>query len=146
GEGTDTGGGFDVNSCGVYLPAAGGIPAPYLPTCPAGSMRNPLTLTDGFPTQFSWGYRLAARADYNSAFGTPLTLSPRLAFSHDVNGTTPGPGGNFLDGRMSYTVGVEANYLQKLVFDLSYTGFSGGGQFNQIADRDFASFTVKYSF
>nr|MBP8080973.1 DUF1302 domain-containing protein [Arenimonas sp.] len=42
GEGTDTGGGFDVNSCGVYLPAAGGIPAPYLPTCPPGSMRNPL--------------------------------------------------------------------------------------------------------
>ena len=146
GEGTDTGGGFDVNSCGVYLPAPGGIPAPYLPTCPPGAVRNPLTLTDGFPTKFSWGYRLAARADYNSAFGTPLTLSPRIAFSHDVNGTTPGPGGNFLDGRMSYTVGVEANYLQKLVFDLSYTGFSGGGQFNQIADRDFASFTVKYSF
>ena len=93
-----------------------------------------------------WGYRLAARADYNSAFGTPLTLSPRIAFAHDVNGTTPGPGGNFLEGRKIRTVGVEANYLQKLVFDLSYTAFMGGGQFNQIADRDFASFTVKYSF
>ena len=47
---------------------------------------------------------------------------------------------------MSGTVGVEANYLNKLVFDLSYTSFWGGGQFNQISDRDFASFTVKYSF
>ena len=129
GEGTDTGGGCDV----AHVVAA-------------GCLRNPLTLTDGFPTQFSWGYRLAARADYNSAFGTAITLSPRVAFNHDVNGITPGPGGNFLEGRKSGTLGVEANYLNKLVFDLSYTAFTGGGQFNQIADRDFASFTVKYSF
>jgi hypothetical protein len=146
GEGTDTGGGPDVNSCGLYFPAPVSGVIPYPPSCPIGSLRNPLTLTEGFPTRFSWGYRLAGRADYNNAFGTAITLSPRLAFSHDVNGTTPGPGGNFLDGRMTYTLGVEANYLQKLVFDLSYTGFSGGDQFNQIADRDFASFTVKYSF
>jgi hypothetical protein len=146
GEGTDTGGGFDVNDCGTYLsvPGIGSIPVPA--TCPAGSLRNPLTLTDGFPTQFSWGYRVAARADYNSVFGSPVTLSPRIAFNHDVNGTTPGPGGNFLEGRKSGTVGVEANYLNKLVFDLSYTMFNGGGHFNQISDRDFASFTVKYSF
>jgi hypothetical protein len=146
GEGTDTGGGFDVNSCSLYLtvPGVGSIPVP--PTCPPGSLRNPQTLTDGFPTRFSWGYRLAARADYNNAFGSPLTLSPRLAFNHDVNGTSPGPGGNFLDGRMSGTLGVEANYLNKLIFDLSYTSFWGGGQFNQISDRDFASFSVKYSF
>jgi hypothetical protein len=128
----------------VTVPGVGQIPVPS--TCPTGSLRNPETLGDGFPTAFSWGYRVAARADYNSAFGTPLTLSPRVAFSHDVSGTTPGPGGNFLDGRMSGTLGLEANYLNKLVFDLSYTMFNGGGQFNQISDRDFASFTVKYSF
>ena len=146
GEGTDTGGGPDVNTCAVYVtvPGIGQIPVPS--TCPRGSLRNPQNLRDGFPTKFSWGYRVAARADYNSAFGTPVTLSPRIAFNHDVNGTTPGPGGNFLEGRKSGTVGVEANYLNKLVFDLSYTAFFGGGHFNQIADRDFASFTVKYSF
>jgi hypothetical protein len=130
GEGTDTGGmGCDV-----------------LHITGAGCMRNPFNLTDGFPTKFSWGYRVAARADYNNAFGSPLTLSPRIGFNHDVQGTTPGPGGNFLEGRMSGTVGLEANYLNKLVFDLSYTSFWGGGHFNQISDRDFASFTVKYSF
>ena len=146
GEGTDTGGGPDVNSCLVYVtvPGVGQIPVPS--TCPPGSLRDPLTLRGGFPTRFSWGYRVAARADYNSVFGTAITLSPRIAFNHDVNGTTPGPGGNFLEGRKSGTVGLEANYLQKLVFDLSYTAFFGGGQFNQISDRDFASFTVKYSF
>ncbi len=138
GEGTDTGGGYDVGDVLAGLPGS-------VVTLPGG-LRNPQTLEGGFATQFSWGYRVAARADYNSAFGTPLTLSPRIAFNHDVNGTSPGPGGNFLDGRKSGTLGLEANYLNKLVFDLSYTAFFGGGRFNQISDRDFASFTVKYSF
>jgi hypothetical protein len=156
GEGTDTGGGPDVGDTSPFtFWSCTDLTPPIDPaTCkwttvapgPGGAARNPLTLTDGFPTRFSWGYRLAARADYNNAFGTPLTLSPRVAFNHDVNGTSPGPGGNFLDGRMSGTLGMEANYLNKLVFDLSYTSFWGGGQFNQISDRDFASFTVKYSF
>ena len=153
GEGTDTGGGPDVGDATVvtiWLCNDPLVPATCrwvsMPTGPAGSVRNPLTLDDGFPTKFSWGYRVAARADYNNAFGSPLTLSPRIAFNHDVSGTTPGPGGNFLEGRRSGTVGLEANYLNKLVFDLSYTSFWGGGHFNQISDRDFASFTVKYSF
>jgi hypothetical protein len=140
GEGTDTGGGCDVGAVLAAPPGSIANPAFF------GCMRNPQTLTGGFPTAFSWGYRLAARADYSSAFGTPFTLSPRLAFNHDVNGTTPGPGGNFLEDRKSLTVGVEANYLNQWVFDLSYTRFSGAEQFNQIHDRDFASFTVKYSF
>ncbi|HET6604579.1 MAG TPA: DUF1302 domain-containing protein [Xanthomonadaceae bacterium] len=125
GDGTDTGGGPDISS---------------------GGLRNPLTLTEGFPTSFSWGYRVAARADYNNAFGSPMTVSPRVAFNHDVNGTTPGPGGNFLEDRKSLTLGVEGNYLNKWIFDISYTSFFGGEPFNLIADRDFASFTVKYSF
>ena len=137
GEGTDTGGGCDVGDVMAGLP--GSVLSP-------GCLRNPLTQVGGFPTNFSWGYRVAARADYNSVFGSPVTLSPRVAFNHDVKGITPGPGGNFLEGRKSITVGVEANYLQKWVFDLSYTGFNGAGQLNQIYDRDFYSFSVKYSF
>ncbi|MFZ9311453.1 MAG: DUF1302 domain-containing protein [Arenimonas sp.] len=137
GEGTDTGGGCDVADVTSGLPASALLP---------GCLRNPQTLVGGFPTNFSWGYRVAARADYNSVFGSPVTLSPRVAFNHDVKGITPGPGGNFLEGRKSITVGVEANYLQKWVFDLSYTGFNGAGQLNQIYDRDFYSFSVKYSF
>ncbi|KFN42658.1 hypothetical protein N790_11375 [Arenimonas malthae CC-JY-1] len=139
GEGTDTGGGCDVGDVlAAGFPGAGALQF--------GCMRNPLTGEGGFPTAFSWGYRLAARADYASAFGTPLTLSPRVAFNHDVSGITPGPGGNFLEGRKSLTLGLEANYLNQWVFDLSYTQFSGAEQYNQIHDRDFAAFTVKYSF
>lgn len=125
GEGTDTGGGAAIDS---------------------GNLRNPVTLLGGFPTSFSWGYRTVARADYNGAFGKPVNISPRIAFNHDVNGITPGPGGNFLEGRKSYTLGVEAVYLNQWAFDLSYTIFTGGKPFNQIHDRDFYSFNVKYSF
>ena len=124
-DGTDTGGGPDVLS---------------------GNLNNPETQTDGFPTAFSWGYRLAARADYNNAFGTSFTMSPRIAFNHDVNGTSPGPGGNFIEGRKSVTVGVEANYLNQWSLDLSYTNYFGAGQFNLISDRDFVAFVAKYSF
>ncbi|MBX3726520.1 MAG: DUF1302 domain-containing protein [Xanthomonadales bacterium] len=125
GDGTDTGGGPDVTS---------------------GALRNPITQVGGFPTEFSWGYRLAMRADYSNAFGTPFLVSPRLAFNHDVNGTTPGPGGNFVEDRKSYTLGVEANYLQRWAVDLSYTRFFGAGMFNTLADRDFYSISARYSF
>ncbi len=126
GDGTDTGCGGDLLH--------------------GGRLQNPVSQCDGFPTRFSWGYRLAARADYNNVFGSAFNMSPRVAFNHDVNGITPGPGGNFLEGRKSVTVGVEANYLSQWVADVSYTEFRGAGGLNQIHDRDFASFTIKYSF
>lgn len=125
GDGTDTGGGADVTS---------------------GGGRNPITQVGGFPTRFSWGYRIAARATYENVWGTPFSLAPRIAFNHDVNGTTPGPGGSFVEDRKSVTVGAEANYLSKWVFDLSYTNFFGGGSFNLIHDRDFVQVAARYSF
>jgi len=127
GPGTDTGGGVS--------------------TLDGGTSRNPVTTSsDFFATPFSWGYRLVTRFDYNSVFGSSWNLSPRLAFNHDVNGTTPGPGGNFIEGRKSYTIGVNGIYLEKWSADLSYTGYSGAGIQNLIFDRDFVAFNVKYSF
>ncbi|MGH8106474.1 MAG: DUF1302 family protein, partial [Arenimonas sp.] len=158
GEGTDTGGGLSLSddlqalisaynaSPIVGSPQFFALLAALNNPVNAGALRNPYTTTDGFPTPFSWGYRLAARADYNSFLGSPITFSPRVAFSHDVSGISPGPGGNFLEGRKSLTVGAEANYLNKVVFDLSWTRFYGAEGLNQIGDRDFASFSVKYSF
>lgn len=125
GDGTDTGGGGDVNS---------------------GVGRNPITQVGGFPTRFSWGYRLAAKATYENVWGTAVSLAPRIAFYHDVNGTTPGPGGSFLEDRKSVSIGVEANYLSKWVFDLAYTNFFGAGSFNLIHDRDFLQVAARYSF
>lgn len=124
GPGTDTGGGAD------YL---------------TGDMRNPFTEPDGFADDFSWGYRMLIRAEYNNAIG-PMTVLPRIAWAHDVSGTTPGPGGSFIDGRKTITLGLGFNYLQKWIFDLSYTNYSGGGRYNQLYDRDFYDASVSYSF
>ena len=125
GPGTDTGGGYD------YL---------------TGDLRNPITEPAGsFADDFSWGYRMLARATYNNAFGS-VTVLPRIAWAHDVSGTTPGPGGSFIDGRKALTLGLGFNYLNEWVFDLSYTSYMGGGIYNLLQDRDFFSASVRYSF
>ncbi|VAW37954.1 FIG067310: hypothetical protein [hydrothermal vent metagenome] len=127
GPGTDTGGGAS--------------------TATGGSGRNPVTEpNEYFATPFSWGYRLITRFSFNNAFGTPINLFPRLAYNHDVNGTTPGPGGNFLEDRKSVTLGLGAVYLEKWGADLSYTAFFGAGIRNLIGDRDYVSLNIKYSF
>jgi hypothetical protein len=124
GPGTDTGGGPDWTS---------------------GDWNNPETQVGGFPDDFSWGYRLAVSMDYNNAIGA-VTITPRLGWAHDVDGTTPGPGGSFVDGRKQLTLGVAFNYLNEWVFDLSYTTYMGAGEFNTLKDRDFLSASVRYSF
>lgn len=99
----------------------------------------------GFATATSWGYRLRTRFDYLNAIG-PVNLYPTVSWSHDVNGTTPLPLGNFLEDRKAISIGVSATYLDAWSADLQYTSFFGGEDFNLIHDRDFVSLAVKYSF
>ena len=100
---------------------------------------------DRFADADSWGYRLALRLDYLGLIGA-WNFSPRFVWSQDVEGTTPGPGGNFVDGRRGATLGVLASYQSKLEFDVSYTTFDGAGRYNELGDRDFLAATIKYSF
>lgn len=93
----------------------------------------------------SWGYRMALRLDYLGLIGA-WNFSPRLVWSQDVSGTTPGPGGNFVEGRRGATFGVLASYQSQLELDVSYTTFDGAGRYNELGDRDFLSATIKYSF
>jgi hypothetical protein len=126
GPGTDTGGG------------------PSMVT--GGSLRNPVTTEDGFVTAFSWGYRMAIVPTYNNVFGTPWNMSPRFAFNHDVQGVSPGPGGNFIQGRKQATLGLTFDYQSRWRADFAYTHFFGGGINNLLRDRDFVSASVSYSF
>jgi hypothetical protein len=100
---------------------------------------------DRFADADSWGYRVALRLDYLSLIGA-WNFSPRVVWSHDVDGTTPGPGGNFVEGRQGATVGVLASYQSQLEFDVSYTTFNGAGRYNELGDRDFFAANIKYSF
>jgi hypothetical protein len=124
GPGTDTGGGADVFS---------------------GDFNNPVTEAAGWPDDTSWGYRMLVRADYNNAIGA-WTVSPRIAWAHDVDGTTPGPGGSFVDGRKTMTVGVGFNLLNEWLIDLAYTDYMGGGKYNLVRNRDFFAASIRYSF
>ena len=101
--------------------------------------------SDAFPTASAWGYVLAGRLDYNNAFG-PVNFVPRFSYAQDVSGISPGPGGNFLEGRQALTVGLGFNYQINWEWDLSYTSFFGADRYNLINDRDFLAANLKYSF
>ncbi|GAB2913697.1 DUF1302 domain-containing protein [Rheinheimera gaetbuli] len=101
--------------------------------------------TNPFPTASAWGYRLLAKADYNNVFAG-VNLSQRIVFSHDVNGITPDPLFLFVEDRKSLAYAVSFDYLSKWSGELSYNIFwDGQGTTNNVADRDFISFNIKYS-
>ena len=107
---------------------------------PAGGV---LETGDADADATSWGYRVAARLDYNNAVG-PINLYPYSQFLHDVSGNSPSPSGPFVEGRTAVTLGVRADYLSRWQADLGYTRYAGDG--NELSDRDFVSASVKYSF
>ncbi len=101
--------------------------------------------SSAFADADSWGYRAVAKLDFNDAIGA-ATLSPRIAWAHDVDGNSPGPGGNFVEDRKAVTFGLGLNYLSTWTADLSYTDFFGAGRYNLVNDRDFVAFNITYSF
>jgi hypothetical protein len=101
--------------------------------------------TNDFADATSWGYRILLRTDFNRAIG-PVNLQPRISWRHDVNGNSPGPGGNFIEGNKAVSVGLGAEYLNEWDADLSYISFFGAGTQNLLYDRDFVSFSLSYSF
>ena len=98
---------------------------------------------DALADATSWGYRAAARLDYNNAIGA-ARVSPYVQFQHDVSGNSPGPGGPFVEGRTALTLGAGVSYLERWQANLSYTIHNGDK--NYLSDRDFVSASIKYSF
>ncbi len=122
--------------------------------------------TNCFATKNSWGYRLVGRLDYPNAL-LGATVSPRVAFSHDVDGRGP----TFNEGAKAITFGVGFNYRQNWQADIAYTTFFGGSTIsgvdapnaasgalptgqpatyasstNPLKDRDFLAISISYSF
>lgn len=142
-------------------------PATYLPnTALAAVVASAFSVqTAGYLTEFSWGYRTSARLEYSNLLAGG-NVAPRVAFAHDVRGV----GLNFNQGVKSLSAGVTWDYQRKWLVDLQYTSFFGGRTFcgtdvpppggavtagqsasfcsgaNGLADRDFYSFSVSYSF
>jgi len=155
----------EVGYTRLNLPSGIKFAAPgcHLPQ-PGSSTAASFGSTDSncFTTKNSWGYRLLARADYPNALAG-ATLSPRIAFSHDVSGRSP----TFNEGAKAITLGLGMNYQQRWQADIAYTSFFGGKKIrgtdpvpntgtgqpqsyashtNPLKDRDFLSISVSYSF
>lgn len=97
---------------------------------------------EGFIDDFSMGYRIRASLEYADAFAG-ISLTPNMAWSHDVSGTSPAP--NFIEDRMALSLGVTADYLNIYQADLSYTTFFGA-DYNDQEDRDFISLSFSVAF
>jgi hypothetical protein len=102
--------------------------------------------SSGFPTEFAWGYKLAAIWAYNDFWLSGLRLRPQLILFHDVNGITPGLGGNFQEGRKIGLAGLNFNYRNTLGFSIDQFLFFGGGDGNRLSDRDFVNVSISYQF
>ncbi len=94
----------------------------------------------GFFTRNSWGYRLRASLNYPGVIGG-LDLSPRVAWSHDVDGYGP----NFNEGAKAISLGLNATYLNNYEASISYTDFFGG-DYTTNGDRDFISVSFGVTF
>jgi hypothetical protein len=138
-------------------------PAVYLPATQFGALlaAGGGLQTEGFLTNFSWGYRLAGRLEYANAFAGG-NVSPRFAYTEDVKGIGP----NFNQNVRSASFGVSWDYQRKWVVDGQYTKYWGGRIYcgtdvsgvpptqpaawcssnNPLKDRDFYSVSVSYSF
>ncbi len=92
----------------------------------------------------AYGYTLLLSGTWNDVFAG-VNVSPYVVYKDDFEGNSYQTG-NFIEGRKAYTLGVKATYLNSLEGELQYTEFYGGGQNNNIRDRDNIGLTVKYSF
>ncbi len=99
---------------------------------------------DGFVTERSWGYRGRLVAEYSNAF-FGVNLKPTLAWSHDVKGYAPQPGGNFSEGQKSLGLSVQATYLETYSANIAYTQYMGG-DYSVLSDHDFASISMGMQF
>ena len=145
--------GLLFNGPAVFLPAVGSSTSTSFGSTQPGM--------EGYATKSSWGYRLVARLDYaNAIFGG--TLSPRIAWAHDVHGVGP----TFNQGTKAVSIGLGWNFQQNLQADISYSAFNGGRIYsgvdpqpvpagqpqsfassaNPLKDRDFLAINVSYSF
>jgi hypothetical protein len=110
-----------------------------------GLVITEITPKSAFADADSWGYRLAGNLTYNNVFGA-VTLSPRVVFTHDVDGVSPPGVGPFREGNKTFTVGLGGEYIQSVRADISYTTLWGDDRWNLLNDRDYLNFSIRYSF
>ena len=113
---------------------------------PDGGRFNPVQANlHNFATPFSWGYRLVGIFKYESVL-PGISLQPFLIYSHDMDGISPGPAGNFVRGRKSVNFNLETRYKSDFSFTVGYNWFFGGKEQNLYRDRDNLQVYARYLF
>lgn len=110
-----------------------------------GGRFNPSQQTDGFATEFSWGYRIIGIIRYDNVF-PGISFAPIFVIAHDIDGTSPGPGPNFIEGREMYLLNVEMKIGTRYSLVAGATIFRGAEPYNLLTDRDFIQLGIKYLF
>lgn len=123
----------------------GTIPVGTVDVCKASNINTNYCNNEGFTTDFSWGYRTRLVWNYPNVLAG-VNLAPQLAWSHDVEGYSPQPGGAFNEGSKAIGLSLEAVYQNRITGNIGYTNFFGGKPYNELTDRDFVSASVSYSF
>lgn len=106
-------------------------------TATPGMRQNPTPHKDldGFGSSESYGYRVLNLNRWDSAlFGA--NLETLAIIQHDVKGTTPGIGTNFLQGRKQYAFGLRFDYLSTYIGEVRYSWNTGGARRDGLRDRD----------
>ncbi len=111
----------------------------------SGIRFNPTQQKGGFVTDFSWGYRIISILRYENVL-PGIGVEPTIIWSHDVNGVSPGPGENFVEGRKTVIFSTVVRFSQAWNAAFGYTTFFGGGSRNLLRDRDFAQVGLRYQF
>ncbi|MES1944735.1 hypothetical protein PC39_11487 [Salinisphaera sp. PC39] len=149
GPGTNThaSGGADGTASSVGNDSA--TLSPNALPCTDACRQNPTTQDGGFADDFSWGYRFLVVPRYqNAIFGA--NLAPVLGIFHDVDGTTPGPGGLFVEDRVQLITALRWDYQNRWSGEVRYTAYTtvgdGDDEFHQERDRDYLSLFVAYDF
>lgn len=113
---------------------------------PDGLRFNPYQASrNQFADAFSYGYRIVGRISYESVL-PGISIQPLFIWSHDIGGDSPGPAGNFVQGRKALNFLLETRYEKALSFTVAYNTFFDGGTNNVYRDRDNLGFFVKYLF
>jgi hypothetical protein len=90
----------------------------------------------------SYSYTAMVNGTWNDVYAG-VNVSPYVVYKDDFKGNSY-QAGNTIEGRKAYTLGIKANYQNKLEAELQYTEFYGGGQDNGLRDRDNVGFNLKY--
>lgn len=114
--------------------------------CAIGLLRQTPVSESGstFADSFSWGFRVLSFLKYNNLiFGA--NLNQLFGVFVDVNGNSPGPAGNFVEGRKRFLWGSEFT-RGDWILNLKYNWFTGAGDRNLENDRDHYSIDIRYTF